>query len=194
MKKTALFLSTALIVSGSAFAGDGKTYEVTITNITSGQIFTPVLAATHKSDIAFFELGEPASDELEIQAESGNPIPLKAMLDSSGKVFDTVVLDGVLIPPGEFVTFEIEGRRHHNRLSFSAMLVPTHDSFVALNSMTLPKHSATKMVRAYDAGTEINDELCANIPGPVCGGAGGSPGVGGEDYVHIHTGIHRLVI
>ena len=41
----------------------------------------------------------------------------------------------------------------------------------------------------YDAGSELNDELCLNIPGPVCGGAGGSPEAGGEGYVHISGGI-----
>lgn len=45
---------------------------------------------------------------------------------------------------------------------------------------------------AYDAGSEPNDEQCVNIPGPVCGGAGGSPDTGGEGYVHIHAGIHGI--
>ena len=49
---------------------------------------------------------------------------------------------------------------------------------------------------AYDAGSEINDELCSSIPGPFfteCNGpgGGGSPG-GGEGFVHIHRGIHGV--
>ena len=40
--------------------------------------------------------------------------------------------------------------------------------------------------------SEPNDEDCDNIPGPVCDGAGPSPGAGGEDYVHIHAGIHGI--
>jgi hypothetical protein len=190
MKKTALILSVALMISGTAWAGGSKTYEVTITNITSGQIFTPVLAATHNSDISLFELAGMASEPLEIQAEGGNPMPLKAWWDSSSEVLDTVVLDGVVIPPGGHETFEIEGSKKFNRLSFSAMLVPTHDTFVALNSMSLPKRSAMTMVPAYDAGTEINDELCANIPGP-CMGEGYSED-GGEGYIHVANGIHGI--
>ena len=44
----------------------------------------------------------------------------------------------------------------------------------------------------YDAGSEANDELCANIPGPTCDGVGASPGVndGDEGFVHIHRGMH----
>ena len=191
MKKTTWLLSAALMVSGSVVAGQSKTYEVTITNITGGQIFTPVLAATHKSDVAFFELGMPASEALEVQAESGNPMPLKDYLESMpGSVQDVVVLDGVLIMPGESVSFEIEGSSRFSQLSFSAMLVPTHDSFVALDSMRLPRYSTMKTARAYDAGTEINDELCINIPGP-CAGEGYSSD-GGEGYVHVANGIHGI--
>ncbi len=44
---------------------------------------------------------------------------------------------------------------------------------------------------------ELNDELCANIPGPpgICGGVGPSPGEnndGDEGYVHIHRGMHGI--
>ncbi|MBA4177703.1 MAG: hypothetical protein C0505_14275 [Leptothrix sp. (in: Bacteria)] len=47
---------------------------------------------------------------------------------------------------------------------------------------------------AYDAGSEVNDELCVPIPGPFfaeCGGSGGGarPG-GGEGFVHVHRGMH----
>ena len=44
------------------------------------------------------------------------------------------------------------------------------------------------MAPGYDGGSEINDELCANIPGPHCGGAAFSDD-DGEGYVHIHPGI-----
>jgi N-methylhydantoinase B/oxoprolinase/acetone carboxylase alpha subunit len=56
----------------------------------------------------------------------------------------------------------------------------------------LASGSVTVNALVYDAGTEPNDELCANIPGPVCGGEGGSPDVDGEGFVHIHAGIHDI--
>ena len=43
--------------------------EVTITNITKGQIFTPILAVAHARGASLFELGMPASNELEQLAE-----------------------------------------------------------------------------------------------------------------------------
>ena len=49
----------------------------------------------------------------------------------------------------------------------------------------------TVFVPAYDAGTEINDESCDSIPGPVCGGEGMS-GEDGEGFVSVHRGIHGV--
>ena len=78
------------------------------------------------------------------------------------------------------------------------MLIPTNDGFFAVNGIEGPSDNQTLTVYspAYDAGSEVNDELCSNIPGPFfgeCGGpgGGGKPG-GGEGYVHIHAGIHGI--
>ncbi len=75
------------------------------------------------------------------------------------------------------------------------MLVPTNDAFVALNGVRGPRNRNPLRLRmpAYDAGSEFNDELCANIPGPpgVCAGQGVSaPAPDDEKFVHIHAGIH----
>ena len=51
-----------------------------------------------------------------------------------------------------------------------------------------------RMVPAYDAGTEANDQNCANIPGPRCGGTGyvAEAGEGDEGFIHIGNGFHEL--
>lgn len=53
-----------------------------------------------------------------------------------------------------------------------------------------------RLVPAYDAGTEYNDQNCAYIPGPQCGGGGegysAGPGEGDEGFVHIGNGFHDL--
>ena len=54
--------------------------------------------------------------------------------------------------------------------------------------MKLPNKHRSTLAPGYDGGSEINDELCANIPGPHCGGAAFSDD-DGEGYVHIHPGI-----
>lgn len=195
----------SLLLSATAFAGDNgnhngngspaaRTYAVTITNITAGQAFTPVLVATHKKDVSFFELGEAPSSELADLAEGGDTSGLQAVLDSLPEyVMDTntsgITEDGnPLINPGESVTVYINGNRDFNRLSLAGMLLPTNDTFIAVNSMPLPRKYSTSVAVAYDAGSEMNDELCANIPGPPCGGTPFSEGLA-EEFVHVSRGI-----
>lgn len=198
MKKIVLILlSTSLFLSwqiSSASNDDYRystQYKVTVTNLTKGESFTPILAATHKKNINFFTPGEPASPELSTLAESGNIAPLNELLGSlPNLVKDTSSTEG-LLEPGGSVSFTITGSPRFNRLSIAAMLIPTNDTFFALNTKTLPRRGQRQfLVYAYDAGTETNDELCANIPGLPCFGLGDSLEDEGEGYVYISPGIH----
>ncbi|MDJ0698533.1 MAG: spondin domain-containing protein [Woeseiaceae bacterium] len=193
MKRMLAVVLVALLGATPAFAdGNGKRmYDVTITNITSGQTFTPLLVVSHRRNISLFELGEPASEGLATIAESGNIDPLRNALDDlDNKVLDTAT-NGGLLGPGESVTVRIAGNSRFDRVSVAGMLIPTNDTFVALDSAYLSRRTRTHTVPAYDAGSEHNDELCANIPGPVCMGAGPSE-EDGEGYVHISSGIHGI--
>lgn len=199
MKKQALGVAAALLLGAfSALADDnGKKFEITITNLTRGQQFTPILVASHKRRIKLFELGSPASPELETLAEEGNTAPLKALLAAMPEVRE-VKDSGGLLDPGHSVTLTVETGGGFDHVSVAAMLIPTNDGFFALNGVEGPDGNRTVMLfsPAYDAGTEANDELCASIPGPFfgeCGGPGGGADVGGgEGYVHIHAGIHGI--
>ena len=81
MRKSIALLVSIIIsysmVTATAFAGAGKVmYKVTITNITPGQPFAPVMAAIHRPGISFFTLGQAPSDELAMLAEAGNGQPI----------------------------------------------------------------------------------------------------------------------
>ncbi len=180
--------------AGAAADGYYRKYEVTITNITRGQTFTPQLVVTHSRKVALFELGKPAGLPLEILAEDGNTAPLTdALLGQPYEVSDVQTIPG-LLGPGETTSITVEATRFHSRLSLAAMLIPTNDTFVALDSVPLPRRSTTRTARAYDAGTEANDQNCTNIPGPRCDGIGHSPGPneGDEGYVYVGNGFHTL--
>ena len=189
---TGIMLSS--VVSGNVLADDeGKTYKITITNITAGQSFTPVLAITHKKGHPVFSLGEPASPELAAIAEGGDTSGLAMKIMSSGMGFDSASGTG-LIGPGQSESLMVHAKGHYRFVSVAAMLLPTNDGFFALNGLRLPSGKGkVRMVTspAYDAGSETNDELCANIPGPLCGGAPFSDG-DAEGYVHIHPGIQGI--
>lgn len=189
----------AATACGAAWADEGRwTYEVTVTNITYNQQFTPLLLATHRPDITFFTLGQPAIPPLVTLAEEGNVAPLRALLQGSPLVTATEAAAG-LLNPGKSLTFRIQGNPWRDRLSLAAMLIPTNDAFAALNAVALPfpgSGGQTHVARAYDAGSEVNDELCSSIPGPLfaeCGGSGGGAKVnGGEGFVHVHRGMHGV--
>jgi hypothetical protein len=196
----ALALASGFSVTGNVFADNGglaPRYEVTITNLTRGQQFTPVLVASHRPGVKLFMAGEAASAELATLAEEGNTAPLAALLQANPKVQDTETSAG-LLDPGKSVTVTVEGGRGVSRVSLAAMLIPTNDGFIALNDMPLPRWgSETFQVPVYDSGSERNDESCASIPGPSfeeCGGpgSGGAPVGGEEGFVHIHSGIHGI--
>jgi hypothetical protein len=69
---TIIFLLAISLVSVNAFAGGKKAhYELTITNITKGLLFTPILVMTHKKGVTLFTPGSSASGALEELAEGG---------------------------------------------------------------------------------------------------------------------------
>jgi hypothetical protein len=189
-----------LAFTPGAWADDSSDgfFEVTVTNITRGQQFTPILVASHKADIQLFELGKPASPGLQIVAEEGNVAPLTNALLAMPGVLD-VNNSGALLNPGASVQVKVKTRGAFNRVSVAAMLIPTNDGFFALNGVRIPAGPRVQVFTsvAYDSGSERNDELCADIPGPSfveCGGPGGgaAPGGGEEGYVHVHAGMHGI--
>ncbi len=191
---SATALSFLLFTSAAASTDRNAHYEVTITNLTYSINLTPILVASHYSGVSILKLGAPASEALTPLAEGGATAPLTELLHRNSKVVD-VQTSGGLLAPGESVTVVVRAKKNANRISIASMMLPTNDGFVALNSAYAPKHghgSATFYSPGYDAGTEPNDEMCANIPGPTCGGAGPSPDVDGEGFVHIHRGIHGI--
>ncbi len=194
MFKSAFALAT-LLFGTAALADNPATYEVTITNITKAQSFTPSVVAIHDRSVAIFRSGAPAGLPLEILAEAGDTSPLTTALLAQGAAVGAVQTIPGLLGPGQTKTLVIESPRFQRYISVAAMLIPTNDNFYALNGALLPLFgSETYTVPAYDSGTEANDQACANIPGPRCGGEGYSPGPnpGDEGFVFIGNGFHDL--
>ena len=171
-------------------------YEVTVTNVTRDQSFTPLLVVAHHPRVSLFEVGQEASPELEALAETGNTGPFQETLASTPGVRGVATGEG-LLTPGMTATIEVKGHRG-DRISLAGMLIPTNDGFVAIDGAGPFNRGAQSLYApAYDSGTEMNDEACASIPGPdyvECGGpgGGGAPEGGEEGFVRIHEGIHGV--
>ncbi len=192
MKRLMIMAAGLLCLAGTAMA---QTYNVTVTNLSANQIFTPLLLVSHSADVSLFQVGSAASVELEWVAEAGNTMPLHDALVASRTTADIQTLTDVLAP-GQSVTVPLATAAGMNHVSVVGMLVPTNDAFVALNGALAPQESATFRVPAYDSGTEANDENCMHIPGPpfACTGEGFNESrEGAEGFVHIHRGIHGIM-
>jgi hypothetical protein len=182
-----LFLLVALVLPGNVIAGE-KMIEVKITNLSATVVLTPPIAAASKGHITVFQLTEPASVALEMLAEGGNTDELAMMFEDHNASFAQATEP---IPPGQTLTLYVYGKRN-SRISLASMILPTNDGFVALNSKRIKPYGTTKFyLPAYDAGTEINDEDCDSIPGPLsCGGGEGYSMDSGEGFVYPHPGTH----
>lgn len=201
MRKRNLLLSLALVATtagmwtaASATAPGSNAlarYEVTVTNVTRGQILGPIVAASHSSHASLFELGQPASAALAHQAEEGDPSLLIASLTGNPEVLSART-NGAVTMPGASSTIVIVADASRPYISLSSMLVSTNDAFIGLRGVPAPSSEVTRFARVYDAGSEFNSEDCAFVPGPPCGAAGMHDPTPAEGFVRIHEGIHGI--
>ena len=188
-----MFTSAA---SGNGNSDRGRRYEVTITNVTKGQVISPVVMATHSSGMQpIYSFGSPASDELAGVAEDAVLQPLIDMLNADPSVANVVTIMGAGGPimPGETASAIISTHGNARELSMAAMLVTTNDTFTGLNGYALPGNGyVTYIAGGYDAGSEVNNEDCDYIPGPPCDNAGVRATEGAEGFVYVSNGIHGI--
>lgn len=185
---------------GSGSQGDTttnttRTFDVTITNGTVGQPLSPAALILHTEEWSSFQIGSPASLNLEILAESGNTQPFSEHIREKHHAF-TFVNGDTNIAPGEQETLRITTRQtQSSHLSFLSMLVNTNDAFAALNATSLDALTVGEQMvlraNTYDAGTEANTESAETIPGPAAlNGEGFNRGR--DDVVstiHRHAGV-----
>lgn len=194
--KSVLALLSALaifVTASSSVQAQGRPtrVEVTVTNLTKGQVLSPAVIALHNGRIPpLFKAGEPASDALRQVAEDAVNQPLIDLLSASPDVGQVVTLSGPL-PPGTSESIVLEADGNFPFVSLVSMLVTTNDAFTGANSVRAFRFPRVLETDAYDAGTEENNELCEFIPGPPCGSAG-VRAMMGEGFVHIHAGVHGV--
>ncbi|MDD1784099.1 spondin domain-containing protein [Enterovibrio sp. ZSDZ35] len=187
MKKLLLGMAMA-----TAFSANAATIDVNITNATDGIYFTPLLVAAHSNNVHLFRTGESASADVEAMAEGGDISGLEALAVGAGASVSANPAGGIL-NPGDSTSTTLYAE-HGDVLSIAAMLLPSNDAFIGVDSWTIPKKRGKYIIRAngYDAGTEANDELAGSVPTPpfIDFGSAGT-GVDTEvsnDVVHIHPG------
>ncbi|QIZ77023.1 spondin domain-containing protein [Ferrimonas lipolytica] len=191
-------LVTCLLAAPLAQAA---TVDVSLQNLTQGIYFTPLLITAHDAQYQLFNAGETASPELAAMAEGGDISGLVGIADSIAAISVANPAEG-LLAPAQTTTASIEVDGDYV-LSVTAMILPSNDGFVGLNSWPIPSEagSYTIYLNAYDAGTEANNELLVDgggAPGSlgmpaIPGGLGGANGIGvttdeANQTIHIHRG------
>ena len=196
---TAALLAPMAALSTSTLAAD---LTITLTNLTQGIHFTPVIAAAHNSESSLFKVGMTASSELQAMAEGGDISGLQGVLDgvSANSVANPA---GGLLNPASSTEFSLTNDDGNGYLSLTAMMLPTNDGFVGLDSWKIPTEPGTYTVwlNAYDAGTEANNELVVDGSGApgmlgIPAAPGGNAGTNGTGVtndetnatVHVHRG------
>jgi hypothetical protein len=197
--KVSLSLLALALASSSTMAQE---LSITVTNLTQGLHFTPVITAAHPSENQIFKSGDMASAELQAMAEGGDISGLSSLLTNIDANVNENPAMG-LLAPAMSASFNLTNDTGNTHLSLAAMVLPSNDGFVGLNSWKIPEESGTYTVylNAYDAGTEANDEIRGSgAPGeagmpvpPPLDASIGMNGTGVTDMetntkVHIHRG------
>jgi len=181
-----------------------RTYEVTITNFTGGQPFTPPLVTTHEGHVGLFTVGAPASFGAKEIAENGNLAPMLGRLQSDDAFFEVQVVTGAAGPlvAGETVTFTIQAGVEARWISYMSMLICTNDGFTGVDTFSLPLEvgdTRERGTQAYETRTEINTEFFADIvppcpaltgvPSEEPGTGMSNPGLAESGVIQMHPGI-----
>ncbi|NLS11798.1 hypothetical protein HGP28_02700 [Vibrio sp. SM6] len=182
-------LASSLTLGATAQAAE---LDITFNNVTKGIYFTPLLFAAHDGDAYLFRTGKEASAALELMAEGGDISELSTIVGNIGGAVYENPANGPL-NPSTSIAFSFD-TGDNQYLTVTAMLLPTNDGFVGLDSWKIPTTAGTYKVNlyGYDAGTEANDELQASIPNPPfltfdTGGTGVETSIT-NPMVHIHPG------
>ncbi len=199
-KQLGVAIFSALTLYSVNFSAQAAQWDISISNLTHGNLFTPLLAAGHDNNSHLFQVGSAATTGVTAMAECGDLTTL--LLEAGAAGADTIsdlVGGGNVLAAGATVTGTLI--TNASNLTVTAMILPSNDAFVGLDAQPIPAAAGTYTfyLNGYDSGTEANNELqaaAACAPG-VAGFPGGSSdtggiGVAGADSnpnIHIHRGL-----
>lgn len=200
MKK---LVTTAIVLSAlGASQVMAQSLSIKITNLSNAIYFTPLLVAAHDSDNRLFMEGATSSMSLQTMAEGGDISELSTDIQAVGaNVVENPA--GAMLAPGAMTSFTLMTSDTNTHFSLTAMILPSNDGFVGIDSLELPTNAGTYTyyLNAYDAGSEANNELIVDgsgargvlgIPVDPSGSAGsngtGIPNTTENNMIHIHRG------
>ncbi len=190
MTKKALYTSITLALTmqfSQVATVQAEIVDIEITNLTHAMHFTPLVITAHDSETSLFVAGEAASSELQAMAEGGDISGLESILSGTSASTASNPAAGLLAPTSSTMVSELD-TAENTHLSIVGMILPTNDGFVGLNGWEIPTTPDTYTIylNAYDAGTEVNDEI---VNGGGAPGAAGIPVIPGMDVTTTASGV-----
>lgn len=189
MKKIIILVSLALLINGCGNSENTKEntstvkYKLTFkslwnvnnfpTAFPSGkEHFSGLIGATHIESKYIWQSGSQASQSIKVMAETGSKTALKNEIAKSS---DFSLVEGRGISVGkDSVNLEFSTTKDKPLLSLTAMVAPSPDWFVGINSFKLYDENTKKWIQSqtislkiYDAGTDsgstfISDNINTN--------------------------------
>jgi hypothetical protein len=180
--------SSSAMQAGDGMMMEGKTVQITIENLLTGQPFSPSYFETRTAASApLFALDAKASDALAAVAEGGNigMFSVGAAMNKESAFGDAQLVIHTL--PGQTRTLTIHVDQAHPLLDGVWMLGNTNDGFSGISAVDAYALTEPLVldVRGYDAGSEKNSEKKGFL-GALGGGNDRDPENGVVTY---HTGI-----
>ena len=132
------------------------------TNFPGNPHFSGLVGATHDADTRIWQRDEPASDGIELMAETGGKSQLLAeiaALIEAGTAHAELSGGGLSTSPAS-VSLELDIVSSHPFVTLVSMLAPSPDWFVGVSALSLLAEDGTwkereeVMLRLYDAGTD----------------------------------------
>ncbi len=196
-----------LLLPAIGLAQDTILVNVSIENLApdQGTHLTPFWIGFHDGNFDVFSAGESSSGALESLAEDGNTGPLTDDFDDAVEGGTQATVTGPGDPPVFFpgnassMTFSLDRTSSYNRyLSFASMVIPSNDAFIGNSDPEayaifdddgnfVPMRITVWGTQVWDAGTEENDEVPANVA--FLSQAAPNTGVTEGGTVQIHSGF-----
>ncbi len=190
---------TVIILGAIAFAaiGHSQTFEfrVTIENL-GPQPLSRLFWSAGNSNFDIFQLGGTSSAGIKAIAEGGNTAPMLAIAGAAGSDVGAFGALSTGVAPGASQTGTFFVGQAHEYFSFATMIARTNDGFIgesfSSSSLSLFNQGTPQGfsmlitgLRAWDAGTELNTQNAADVPGF---GGSGNP-ADSDTAIRIHDTI-----
>jgi len=154
-----------------AVSSEPGSYQVTFINMTNGQLMTPPVVALHDPSVHLFQVGEVASDAIQVIAEMGNNAPLVEFAGANPNVVSAAGVAGdAPFGPGDSVSINLTTTQANQVFSAVNMIICTNDGISGLDSIPLPSGNQPLILgaRPYDAGTRVNQDNSYSFFPPPC--------------------------